>query len=108
MRNLNDLTVAELKKVIEIRTEIERLTAELAAVGGDASVVSSPTRKRGMSAAGRARIGAAARARWAKKHSEEKTTAKKKRVVSPAVKTRLAALVKERWKKAKAAGKTRL
>jgi hypothetical protein len=77
MRNLNDLTVAELTKAIGIKTEIERLQAELAALLGGTSSIQSSKPKRRMSAAGRATIAAAARARWAKRRSTRPVLSKK-------------------------------
>jgi hypothetical protein len=71
-------------------------------------------RKRRMSKAGRARIAAAAKARWAKSRTAGKVVAparpaaKSKRRLSKAARAKLAAAAKKRWAKAKAAGKTRL
>ena len=63
-----------------------------------------------MSAAGRAAIAAAARARWAKIRAEKtgKAVKKGRRKMSAAAKARLSALAKARWAKAKKAGKSRL
>ena len=81
MKNLSDLTTAQLRKAIEIKERIQALENELSeqfgrglkAVGGRTSKLGRPPKlgtkvkkKRKMSAAGRARIAAAARARWAK------------------------------------------
>ncbi len=72
MSNIKDLTVAQLKRAIEIREEIESLQAQLAGIGGGrigrppGVRLGRPPGKRRMSAAGRARIAAAAKARWAK------------------------------------------
>ena len=60
-----------------------------------------------MSAAGRARIAAAARARWAKLKGT-KSMPKQKRKMSAAGRARIAAAARERWKRAKAQGKTSL
>ena len=66
-------------------------------------------KKRRMSRAGRAAIGAAAKARWAKiKGTTKSKPAKKKRKVSAAVKAKLAAIARARWANAKASGKTAL
>ncbi len=68
--------------------------------------------KRRLSAAGRAAIIAATKARWAKIRGDGATKsekpAKKKRTVSAAVKAKLAAIAKARWARAKAAGKKAL
>ncbi len=65
-----------------------------------------------MSAAGRARIAAAARARWAK-YRRGATPAKaakavKKKRFSAAARAKLSAAAKARWARAKAAGKSAL
>jgi len=59
-----------------------------------------------MSASARARISAAAKARWAK--IKGKSAKKAKRKMSAKAKARLSALAKARWAKAKKAGKTKL
>ena len=64
-----------------------------------------------MSAAGRARIVAAQKARWAKvkgKKSPPKTVKKAKRKMSAAARAKISAVAKKRWAKAKAEGKKRL
>lgn len=66
--------------------------------------------KRNMSAAGRARIAAAARARWAKIRAEgngaevatKPAKTKKKRVMSPEARAKIAAAQKRRWANQKA------
>ena len=58
-----------------------------------------------MSAAGRAKIAAAARARWAKVHASARKPAKKKRGISAAGRARIAAAQRARWAKQKAANK---
>lgn len=119
MSSIKDLTVAQLKRAIELREEIENLQAQLAAIGGGGRVGRPPgsvnfvkTGKRRMSAAGRARIAAAARARWAKFRkgagkAEPKTGGKRKRF-NAAARAKLSAAAKARWAKAKAAGKSAL
>lgn len=72
--------------------------------------------KRRMSTEARARIAAAARARWAKLKGAKTGAAKaelesgkpKRRRMSAEVRAKMAAAAKARWKKAKAAGKKRL
>jgi hypothetical protein len=59
---LQRLSVAQLRRALAVREKMESLEAELAALVGD-----MPTpRQRRMSPAGRARIAASARARWAR------------------------------------------
>jgi hypothetical protein len=64
-----------------------------------------------MSLAARARIAAAARARWAKikgKKRSARAGQKPRRKLSPAARARLAAIARERWRKVKAQGKKAL
>ena len=64
-----------------------------------------------MSAAGKARIAAAQKARWAKlkgKKLSVKPVKKAKRKMSKAARAKISASAKARWAKAKAAGKKRL
>jgi hypothetical protein len=67
-----ELSSASLSKALKIKTRIEALQSELDALLGGGSGVgngvatSKPGRKRRISAAGRARIAAAARKRWRK------------------------------------------
>jgi len=120
MSNIKDLTVAQLKQAVEIREQIEALQAQLASIGGGARLGRPPgsgkikpikTGKRHMSAAGRAAIAAAARARWAKyrgKAAPKKASAAKSKRFNDAARAKLSAVAKARWAKAKAAGKSAL
>ena len=96
------LSAAQLRNAAEIQTKIEALQAELAKV---LNGTSAPAKKRTRSAAGRARIGAAARPTTARAVA---TVPPKKGRISPAGLRRIAAASKARWAKAKAAGKTKL
>ncbi len=117
MSNIKDLTVAQLKRAVEIMEEIESLQAQLASMGGrrggrPAGTRGGKRRRRRMSAAGRARIAAAARARWAKfrrgaARARPAKAAKRKRF-SAAARAKLSAAAKARWAKAKAAGRSAL
>jgi len=66
--------------------------------------------KRRISAAGRAAMSAAGKARWAKVKGTSATPkpARKDRRSSPAVRAKLAAAAKARWARVKAEGKTKL
>lgn len=70
--NVNELLKlpsARLKRIVELRTKIEHLESQLAALveGAPAARRKQPRRKKGqMSAAARKRISLAAKARWAK------------------------------------------
>ena len=119
MSNIKDLSVAQLKRAIEIREQIESLQAQLSSIGEvrigrPPSVIKvAKVGRRRMSAAGRARIAAAARARWAKfrggsaKAKPAKTAGRKKRF-NAAARAKLSAAAKARWAKAKAAGRSAL
>jgi hypothetical protein len=118
MSNIKDLTVAQLKRAIEIREQIESLQAQFDSIGG-ARIGRPPgtkpakAKKRRMSAAGRASIGAAARARWAKyrrgaKAAKPAKATRKKKRFNAAARAKLSAAAKARWAKAKAAGKRAL
>lgn len=108
-----------LQRATELINTIERCEAELRQIfgAGGGGILISPSnvesdapKKRGMSAAGRARIAAAQKARWA----QQKDTAsdvvgngkpakdKKKRTMSPEARAKIAAAQKKRWAKQKA------
>lgn len=110
MSNIKDLSVAQLKQAIDIREQIETLETQLAALFGRKAgrpSLKGVRRKHRMSAAGRARIAAAARARWAKYRGGAKKGRKKKRFTA-AARAKLAAAAKARWAKAKASGRSKL
>jgi hypothetical protein len=108
---------AKLRRVIALKTQIERLENKLKNVMGAAmpapigKIIKS---RRTMSAAARKKISLAAKARWAKVHSAKskspaaKTPKKGKRTMSAAARRKIAAAAKARWAKVKAAGKKRL
>ena len=106
---LNSLSVAQLRKAVAIKEQIEQLETQLASVFVETTMpeVAGKKRRR-MSAAGRARMAAAARARWAKIKGTEATPTKRRRKMSAEGRARISAAAKARWKKAKAAGKTTL
>ena len=112
--SLASLSVRQLKQAIAIREQIESLEKELSQLLGASDISSpSPAAKSGrryVSAAGRARMAAAQKARWAKFHGNGSTPsiARPKRKMSAAGRARIAAAAKERWRVAKAAGRTRL
>src|SRR3954463_13448986 len=118
---LTNLSPAQLRKAADLKERIESLTDELGKIlDGGSSSAPAPSFIRGgprqMSAAGRARIGAAARARWAKVRAAKggntakvaSTKGPGRRTMSPAGRARIAAAARARWAKAKAAGKFRL
>ena len=65
--NIATLSLGQLKKAVALKQKIAKLEAELAVLGGTAAKSLPTSKRRGvMSAAGRARIAAAQRKRWAK------------------------------------------
>jgi len=109
---LSSLTTTQLRHAADLKEEIEALTKELASILGAAVPVAAkaPKKKGGMSAAGRAKVAAAQKARWAKiKAAKPATKAPtKKRTMSAAAKAKLSAMAKIRWAKVRAAGKKSL
>lgn len=110
MTKLQNLTVEQLRRVISLKEQIEGLEAELAGLVGDGAPrrgrPPGAGKGRKMSAAGRAAIRAAVKARWAKYRGETGETApKKRRKMSAAGRAAIAAAAKARWAKVKAAGK---
>ena len=109
MTDIINLSSRELRHIANLKEKIDSLQDELAQIVDGAAP--APQKKSGMSAAGRARIAAAQRARWAKFHSSgksEKNGARPKRKFSAAARAKIAAAARARWAKAKAAGKKTL
>ena len=124
--SIANLSAQQLRQAANLKEQIAGLEKQLAAIfgsGTEAAVV-KPVKKGGMSAAGRARIAAAAKLRWAKvraaktKPAAVKTAvkaviaakpvskpAKKKFTMSAAAKAKLSALAKARWAKIKSVKK---
>jgi len=127
-----NISSKQLRQAADLKDKIAALEQELATVlsqyrNGTPSLLKAPKtpKKKGMSAAGRARIAAAQKARWAKvkgvkgKRVAEKVIqavtatkpalvtkpAKKSRTMSAAQKAKISAAAKKRWAKVKAAGK---
>ena len=119
MSNLLSLTSAQLKQAADIKDKIEALNKELGSLLGASTKTVKPAAKakKGMSAAGRAKVAAAQRARWAKIHAAKGKNptakavvkaakpAKKKNKMSAATKAIISAKAKARWAKIKAAKK---
>ena len=127
-RILSDLSVPELRKVLQIKEEIAILESQLKAVLGanpSAASVSSPTAKlvagkrggrRKLSPEARERIAAAQRARWAAQRGGKavakpakvaKSAGKRggRRQLSPEARERIAAAQRARWAAARAKAK---
>ena len=113
MSILLSLTSVQLIKAANIKDKIEALTKELdSLLGSSASPTNKPVKKKGMSAAGKAKIAAAQKLRWAKVNAAKAKTApkaanvaKKKFTMSAAAKAIISAKAKARWAKIKAAKK---
>jgi hypothetical protein len=119
--NMTNFTPIQLRKAADLQEKIAQLQSNLAAILGsevEAAPVAKPARKKGgMSAAGRARIAAAQKARWAKVNAAKGKTiaekviqavktviikpAKKKFTMSAAAKAKISAAAKARWAKIK-------
>jgi hypothetical protein len=107
-----------LRHAADIKDRIDSLQAELSEIlGGEfpTYAVTGPLngrrKRRRMSAAGRAAIAAAARARWAKVKGEAPSNGRapgRKRKFSSAGRRALSLAAKARWARAKAQGKSRL
>ena len=82
---------------IRLTAQLERLTSAISALGG----VSNTRRGRTISAAGRARIAAAQRARWAKAKGQKVVSiaTRKRRKLSAAALAHIRAAQKARWAK---------
>ena len=102
-----NLTSLQLRRAADIKDKIESLQKDLTRLLGTNGAPAPPKRRK-MSAAGRARIVAAAKARWAKM-KREKTSAKpakkSKGKMSAAAKAKLSVRMKALWKVRKAAKK---
>jgi len=120
--SLLDISPAQLRQAADLKERIDSLSQELSkilagtgapAVSGGGTVANGkPAGKRTMSAAGRARIAAAAKARWAKIRAGKGASvtsvpapakAGKKRTMSPAARAKIAAAARARWAKVRAA-----
>src|SRR5450432_2092013 len=112
-----DLSLKQLEEAVAVRRQIDQLHSRLNSLLGGASAPSSsgsstpsstpraPRKRRGgLSAAGRERIAAAARARWARAKaaadpasSGKKSGGKKKGGISAAGRRKLSQMMKARW-----------
>jgi 16S rRNA G1207 methylase RsmC len=106
-KTLMQSVVSQLQKERRrLEDELHRITNALVAFGNVYMHGSRPKgadatrKKRTISAAGRKRIAAAQRARWAKiKGQRVSTSARKGRTMSPAARKRIVAAQKARWAK---------
>ena len=108
---MTHLSASQLRRAADIKDEIESLQKELSRLLDGTAGAAALRKRRKMSAAGRRKIAAAARARWAKvkgRRSATKPVKKARRKMSVAARAKIAAAARARWKKAKAAGKNTL
>jgi hypothetical protein len=107
--SLSSLSAKQLRRAAALKEKIQSLENKLLQMlGSSTNTVASavPRRKWKMSAAGRAKIAAAAKARWAKvKAGKSSAKPKAKRKMSAAGRARIRAAVKARWARVKAAKK---
>ncbi len=106
-----NLSANQLHRAADLKHRIESLEKEITRLLGSTVGAATPHQRRRMSAAGRRKIAAAARARWAKvkgRKSAAKPVKKARRKMSVAARAKIAAAARARWKKAKAAGKNSL
>jgi hypothetical protein len=109
MNILASLTSAQLKRAADLKDQINKLEKELGSILGVSTPATASPKKSKMSAAGRAKIAAAQKARWAKvKKTKLAPVVKKKSKMSAAGRAKIAAAAKARWAKVKAAGKNKL
>ena len=96
-----DISVKDLQEAISIRQQIDSLQRRLSSIlRGEPQREAAPTAPgRYFSPATRAKLAAAARARWAKKRGTTGTAApaKQKGQLTPAGRRRLSQLMKARW-----------
>jgi hypothetical protein len=113
MSSIHQLSVQQLRQAANLKEKIDALEKELSQVLGSSTkpvITPAPKQRHKMSASARAKISAAAKARWAKvKATKPAANAvkpiKKKFKMSAAAKAKLSALAKARWAKIKAAKK---
>ena len=125
MSSIQNLSVKQLHQAANLKEKIEVLTKQLSQLLGSTNKtviapkgVKGPKKKGGMSAAGRAKIAAVQKARWAKIRAAKPVIqassfkvvsavkpAKKKFKMSAAAKAKISAAAKARWAKIKAAKK---
>jgi hypothetical protein len=131
MNSITNLSSSQLRQAADLKEKISALENELSQLLGSTSqptavksaAAATPKKKGGMSAAGRARIVAAQKARWAKIKAAKPETkaitaaakpviavnvappAKKKFTMSAAAKAKISAAAKARWAKVRGAKK---
>jgi hypothetical protein len=113
---LANLSVQQLKRAVSLRERIDALRNELAAILGESTGGAAGGRgRKKMSAAARAKIGAAQKLRWAKQRKGKAASnppsakaTKGRRKMSAAARAKISAAASARWAKAKAANRRTL
>jgi len=100
-----NLSPAQLRRAANLKEQMAKLERELRNILGAPSAAASTKGARKMSASARAKLSAAAKARWAKIKGKAKPAAKPRKKMSAAAKARLSAKLKAIWAKRKAAKK---
>jgi hypothetical protein len=109
MNSIISLSVPQLHIAAKLKEKIESLESQLGKLLGSSETTSQPVfkKRKKMSASAKAKISAAAKARWAKVKGN-KSAPKAKSKMSVAMKKKLSVMAKARWAKIKAAGKKKL
>lgn len=113
MKSILDLSPDQLRRAAQIKDQITTLEKQLQALLGQQGAATSQSKPGGgaMSAAARAKISAAMKARWAKRKSATagstpvQPASRKRKPMSPAQRAQIAATLKARWAKIKAGKK---
>ncbi len=98
-----DLSLGALKEAVEIRQQIDDLEERLFALFNEPAQTQAATvaRPRQMSAAAKARLSVAAKARWARARGEQPTTPQRpegrQSGITSAGRKRLSEMMKARW-----------
>ena len=71
---MTNLSASQLRRAADIKDKIESLQKEFTRLLGSTDGAAAPCKRRKMSAAGRRKIAAAARARWAKAKAQGKNS----------------------------------
>lgn len=114
MNSITNLSAKQLLRIASLKGKVELFQQKLNRILGapaQAGDGATPRKRRRMSAAGRRKIAAAARARWAKvkgRKSSAKPVKKVRRKMSASARAKIAAAARARWRRAKAAGKSKL
>src|ERR1700722_17782127 len=107
MNLITNLSSQQLRRAATLKEQIQSLENELSRLLGTLTkpvAHAEPKKRRKMSASARAKISAAAKARWAKvkgKKLSVKSANKPRRKMSAAARAKISAMAKARWKKAK-------